>query len=76
VQPIAPTPLVTLPSTTPVFMAPLLNSATLADTILASATDGYYPDSEDIASAELTTSHLPIIIRNLEAANNNVKVSP
>lgn len=51
-----------------------ITSAELADAILRSATDGYYPDSELIATADLTQAHLPTILRALEAAKEDVKV--
>lgn len=48
--------------------------AILAGTILRSAIDGYYPDSEEVASADLTGALLPTILKHLEAAKEDVKV--
>lgn len=61
-------------STSTAFMAATVDSAALADTILRSATEGYYPDSESIATADLTHAHLPTILNALDAAKEDVKV--
>jgi hypothetical protein len=50
-----------------------IDSALVVDTVLRSATDGYYPDSDQVASADLTP-HLSAIISNLQAAKEEVKV--
>ncbi|KAI5793186.1 Centromere/kinetochore Zw10-domain-containing protein [Geopyxis carbonaria] len=50
-----------------------MSSEDIADTILRSATSGYYPDSESIASAELSVTHLPTILKTLQKAKNDVK---
>lgn len=53
-----------------------VDPAILADTILRSAIDGYYPDSEEVASADLTGAHLlPKLLKHLEAAKEDVKVN-
>ena len=53
-----------------------VDPAVLADTILRSAIDGYYPDSEEVASADLTGAHLlPKLLKHLEAAKDDVKVN-
>ena len=57
-------------------MASSVKATVLADTILRSTTDGYYPDSEQIAGADLTNAHLPTILKNLKTAKDDVKVSP
>ncbi|KAF8545380.1 Centromere/kinetochore Zw10-domain-containing protein [Trichophaea hybrida] len=51
----------------------MADPAVLADTILRSAIDDYYPDSEEIASADLTNAHLPTILKHLDAAKDDVK---
>jgi len=56
-------------------MAPSPDPTTLADVILRSATEGYYPDSEEIAAANLTSVHLPTILKSLNAAKADIKVS-
>ncbi|KAL7273927.1 ribosome biogenesis protein ytm1 [Rhizina undulata] len=54
-------------------MTATVDPAELADAILRSIIESYYPDSEDLASAELTASSLPTIIQTLENATVNVK---
>ncbi|KAI5857585.1 Centromere/kinetochore Zw10-domain-containing protein [Tricharina praecox] len=54
-------------------MVPSPDPATLADVILRSATEGYYPDSEEIAAANLTSVHLPTILESLNAAKDDIK---
>lgn len=49
------------------------SAADIADTILRSATEGYYPDSEAIAVAPLSTQYLPVILQTLERAKAEVK---
>lgn len=56
-------------------MSPPPDPTTLADVILRSATEGYYPDSEEIAAANLTSVHLPTILESLNAAKDDIKVS-
>lgn len=49
--------------------------ARLAHAILTSVIDGSYPDSEDVAGAELTASALPEIVQYLQKAREDVHVS-
>jgi centromere/kinetochore protein ZW10 len=48
----------------------------VADAVLRSATEDFYPDSDDVASTDLTTPHrhLPTIVASLQAAQDEVKV--
>jgi centromere/kinetochore protein ZW10 len=56
-------------------MASSASPSAVADAILRSTTEDFYPDSEDVASADLTTPHryLPTIVACLQAAQAEVK---
>lgn len=49
--------------------------AQLANAILCSVVDGSYPDSEDVAGAELAAGALPEIVRYLQKAREDVQAS-
>lgn len=49
--------------------------AQLAHAILTSVVDGSYPDSEDVAGAQLAADALPEIVKYLQRAREDVQAS-
>jgi centromere/kinetochore protein ZW10 len=46
----------------------------LGQAVLRFASDGTYPDTEDVISANITASALPVVLQHLEQAREEVKV--
>ncbi len=56
-------------------MASGVTEQQLGQAILRFASNGAYPDSEEVISANITASALPVVLQHLQRAREDVKVT-